>query len=64
VQYYTVKLTNARIVAMKTVMANIRHPEDQKLAIYEELALSYDRADWTWTNGGITTAEMGGNAPK
>jgi type VI secretion system secreted protein Hcp len=58
IEYYMVRLTNARIVSMKTVMANIRNPELGKLLMYEEVTFAYQRADWTWPDGGITTSEV------
>ncbi len=61
VQHYTLKLTNARIVSMKTISLNIRNPELVRYAMSEELALIYERADWIWINGGITATETSGS---
>jgi type VI secretion system secreted protein Hcp len=57
-QYYTVKLTQARILSIKTVMLNNKNPEYMKYAEYEEVTITYGRADWTWMDGGITTVEL------
>jgi type VI secretion system secreted protein Hcp len=54
---YTVKLTQARIVSMKTVMANNKIPTNMQLREYEEITIIYGRAEWTWVDGGITTLE-------
>lgn len=62
VEYYTVKLTNACIVSMKTVMANIRNPDLSKFPMYEEIAFTNQRADWKWIEGQITTSEASGSA--
>jgi len=60
VQHYTLKLSNARIVSMKTSSLNVRNPDLVKYAMSEELALIYERADWIWTTGGITATETSG----
>jgi len=57
VQHYTVKLTNANIASIDFRMANIRHPDLQRLTEYEEIALTYQKIEWTWTDGGITAVD-------
>ena len=57
IQHYTVKLTQARIVSMKTVMANNKIPSNMQLKEYEEITIAYGRAEWTWMDGGIMTVE-------
>lgn len=59
-QYYTLRLRNARIVSLKTIMENIRHADLQKYAMHEDVAFTYERAEWIWMDGGITAVEMGG----
>jgi type VI secretion system secreted protein Hcp len=56
-QHYTVKLIQARIVSMKTVMLNNKIPSNMQLKEYEEITIVYGRAEWTWMDGGITTVE-------
>ena len=56
-QYYTVTLTNARIVSLRQVMPNMRNPELLKFAAYEEVALAYQKITWTWNDGGITASD-------
>jgi type VI secretion system secreted protein Hcp len=56
-QYYTVTLNNARITSVRHVMPNMKNPELQKYAAYEELALVYQKITWTWTDGGITFSD-------
>jgi len=53
VQHYTVKLTNANIASIDFRQANIRHADLVKLTEYEEIALTYQKIEWTWTDGGI-----------
>jgi len=57
VQHYTVKLTNANIASIDFRMANIKNPDIQKYAEYEEIALTYQQIDWTWNDGGITASD-------
>lgn len=57
VQHYTVKLTNANIASMAFRMANNKHPDLMKFAEYEEIAFTYQKITWTWTDGGITAED-------
>jgi type VI secretion system secreted protein Hcp len=56
-QHYTVKLTNANIASIDFRMANIRHADLVKFTEYEELAMTYQKIEWTWTDGGITAGD-------
>ena len=53
VQHFTVKLVNANIASIAFRMANNRHPDLMKFAEYEEIAFTYQKIEWTWTDGGI-----------
>jgi type VI secretion system secreted protein Hcp len=57
VQHFTVKLTNANIASIDFRQANIRHPELVKFTEYEEIALTYQKIEWTWNDGGITAGD-------
>jgi len=57
VQHFTVKLTNANIASIDFRMANIRHADLVKFAEYEEIAFTYQKIEWTWTDGGITAVD-------
>ena len=57
VQHYTVKLTNANIASIHFRMLNNKNPELMKYAEYEELAFTYQKIIWTWTQGGITAED-------
>jgi type VI secretion system secreted protein Hcp len=57
VQRYTVKLTNATIVDITFHLPNTRDPDLQKYAEYEEVAFTYEKIQWVWTDGGITTQD-------
>ena len=57
VQHYTVKLTHANIASISFRMANNKHPDLMKFAEYEEVAFTYRKIEWTWTDGGITAGD-------
>lgn len=57
VQNYTVKLTNANIASYDFRQANIRHPDLVKFAEYEEVALTYQKIEWTWHDGNISAVD-------
>lgn len=53
VNHYTVKLTNANIATISFRQANIRHTDLVKFPEYEEIAMTYEKIEWTWNDGGI-----------
>jgi type VI secretion system secreted protein Hcp len=57
VNNFTVKLTNANIASIDFRMANIRHPDLVKFPEYEEIAFTYQKIEWTWNDGGITSGD-------
>jgi type VI secretion system secreted protein Hcp len=63
VQHFTVKLTNARIVSIKSSLPNTKDAELVKLPISEEISFTYQKIEWTWTDGGVTTSVDWGAPP-
>ena len=57
VQHFSVKLTNANIASISFRMANNKHPDLMKFAEYEEVAFTYQKIEWTWKDGGITSGD-------
>jgi type VI secretion system secreted protein Hcp len=55
--HYTVKLINAKISDIKSIMLNNKYPEFAKLAEYEEISFTYQKIEWTWMDGGITASD-------
>jgi type VI secretion system secreted protein Hcp len=55
VQYYTIKLTNARIADIEFHMPNNRDPDLMKRAEFEEVSFTYQTIQWVWMDGGIVT---------
>jgi type VI secretion system secreted protein Hcp len=56
-QHFTVRLTNANIASINFKMANVRSPKLGRRAEYEEIALTYQKIEWTWNDGGISAAD-------
>ncbi len=53
-QHFTIRLTNSSIASIHTEMPNNKHPDLMKLETFEEVAFTYQRIEWTWTDGGLT----------
>ncbi|HYK89589.1 MAG TPA: Hcp family type VI secretion system effector [Acidobacteriota bacterium] len=56
-QHYTVKLTNASIASIHFAMPNNKHPDTMKYAEYEEVAFTYQKIEWLWVDGGISSED-------
>lgn len=56
-KYYTIKLTNAHIVDISLNMLNNKNPDLVRYAEYEEIAFVYEKIEWTFVTGGITSSD-------
>lgn len=56
VQYYTIELTNARIVGIKNEMPNNNYPDLVHFNTREKIAFTYEKITWTLKAGGITAS--------
>jgi len=56
-QYYTIRLTNARVVSIRQQMPNTASPDLRRVETYEEVSFTYQTITWTWTEGGITASD-------
>jgi type VI secretion system secreted protein Hcp len=54
---YTVKLINAKIVDIKSIMLNNKDAVLTKFAPYEEVAFTYQKIEWIWTDANITAMD-------
>jgi type VI secretion system secreted protein Hcp len=54
IQHYTMRLTNANIAGIEFHMPNNKNPDLQRYTEFEEVTFTYQRIDWTWTDGAIT----------
>ena len=57
IQNYTIKLINANIISIVDDMANNKIAENAKLPILENISFSYQKIEWTWTDGAITATD-------
>lgn len=55
--YYTIQLTQARVVSVKTVMLNNEEDAYTSFPVMEEVSLIYREIEWTWVPDGITTSD-------
>ncbi len=56
--YFKVVLTNAKLSSIK--QTNLNSQDDPNVNLfgeYEELAFTYQKIEWTWTDGGITAQD-------
>jgi type VI secretion system secreted protein Hcp len=56
-QHYTIELLNANIASIAFRMLNNKNPDLMRYAEYEEIAFTYQKITWTWTEGGITASD-------
>lgn len=57
VQHYTIKLTNANIASIKEFSENNKVPGNMPMPLLEEVALTYQKIEWVWTDGGIMAVD-------
>jgi type VI secretion system secreted protein Hcp len=56
-QYFTIKPSNARVVSIHLVKPNTKVRDLNPLPDYEEIEFTYQKIEWTWTDGGITALD-------
>jgi type VI secretion system secreted protein Hcp len=54
INYYTIKLTNARVAQINFKQLNNRNPELMKFDHLEEVSFVYESITWTFNDGGIS----------
>lgn len=55
--HYTIRLTNATLSGIKMAMPNNKNPELVKYKEFEEVSFVYEKIEWIWIDGGITTMD-------
>ena len=63
VNHFAIKLTNATVASITLRMPNNKHPELKQFETYEEVSFTYEKIEWTWTEGGITGQDSWIDAP-
>lgn len=56
-QYYTIRLTNAAIAEIAFDTINNLTDTGAKMPPLEQVAFTYQKIEWTWTDGGIMTSD-------
>jgi len=56
-QYYTITLTDARIVGVMFTSPNTLDPTKVTMSPSEEVRFTYQKIAWTWVEGGITAQD-------
>jgi type VI secretion system secreted protein Hcp len=56
-QIYTISLTNANIASINESMLDNEIAASANLPMREEIAFTYQKITWTWTEGGITATD-------
>jgi type VI secretion system secreted protein Hcp len=56
-QYFSIALREAVIVSIDLQMPNNKQADLMKLETFEEVAFTYRRIEWTWTDGGLVAAD-------
>lgn len=54
---FTVRLVNATISSIQLRQLNTRSPKYAKMPELEEVGFTYQRIEWTWTEGNITAED-------
>jgi type VI secretion system secreted protein Hcp len=57
VMSFAIRLTNASIASIHMEMPNNKHADLMKLETFEEVAFTYQRIEWTWTDGNLAAAD-------
>jgi type VI secretion system secreted protein Hcp len=56
-QIYTIMLTNANIASIDHRMYNNLEPGMANLPVQEEIAFTYQKIQWTWADGSVTSSD-------
>ncbi len=52
IQFYTIKLYNARICGIRQEMLNNKYPENMQHKEREHISFTYSKIEWEWVDGG------------
>ena len=56
-QHFTVRLVNARVASIHFELPNTRSPDTSKLPELEQIAFTYEKIEWIWTDGLVAEDE-------
>jgi type VI secretion system secreted protein Hcp len=56
-QHFTIRLSDAVITSIHLQMPNTKHPDLVRFETFEQVAFTYRKIEWTWTDGGLVAAD-------
>jgi type VI secretion system secreted protein Hcp len=56
-EVYTVSLVNAGIASIKESMVDNEIPANANLPLREAISFTYQKIEWTWTEGGVSASD-------
>lgn len=56
--HFNIMLTNAQVVSISSRMLNNKNPELVRYEKFEEIAFTYQKISWNWTDGGLTAQDQ------
>ena len=56
-QFYTVRLTNATIASIRSFLADNEDLTAANLPLREEIAFTYQKVEWVWTDGNVSASD-------
>ena len=56
-QHFTLRMTNANISGIHFKMANNKSPKLMRFNEYEEVSFTYQKIEWTWSDGGLMAGD-------
>jgi type VI secretion system secreted protein Hcp len=57
VQSFTIRLSNASLASIHMQMPNTKDPNLMRFETFEEVAFTYEKIEWTWTDGNVTATD-------
>jgi type VI secretion system secreted protein Hcp len=57
VQHYTITLTNANVSSIDGLLQDVKHGDQSAQAQTETIAFTYQKIEWLWTDGGISSSD-------
>lgn len=62
-QHFTVRLVNAKVASIHFELPSTRSPDTSKLPELEQIAFSYEKIEWIWTDGMVAEDDWEAPSP-
>lgn len=56
-QHFTIRLSDAVVTSIDLQMPNTKHADLVRLETFEQVAFTYRKIEWAWTDGGLIAAD-------